>query len=99
MLHNRSNHSGERGMADTARAVFGTAVASLFLLAVVPTDAPAQPIPLNAKVIWVHEPRVVLVAADSLVIGEGYLLTFLSRKKTVATAVGTAVLREGLTAP
>jgi len=83
-------------VTDTEGAAFGTAVVSVFLFLFMGADALAQPTPLNAKAIWAHESRVVLAATDSLAVEEGYVLSFLSRKKTVATAVVSAVYEDGL---
>jgi hypothetical protein len=69
-------------VTDRARACLVSSLLSLLGLAV---PVAAQPAQVDARVVWVRDERVYIVSSDSLALGYGALLTFLSHGKPVAT--------------
>ncbi len=69
-------------MIDRARTSLAVSLLSLVGLV---GQAAAQPAPVNARVVWVRDERVYIASPDSLALGYGTLLTFVSRGQPVAT--------------
>ncbi len=59
--------------------------ASLLSLVAMFDLAAAEPSPLNARVVWVHDQRVYLASPDSTAIEPGLVLSFVFRGKRIAT--------------
>jgi len=81
-----------RGRLSLATKLAGACLAVSVLGLIGAGPAPAQPAPVDARVVWVRDERVYIASPDSAALGEGARLTFVFRGKPVAAGEVTRVV-------
>lgn len=101
-IRTRGRDAVTRRAAGRARFAASSRVSShailLLTLVVLPCRGVADPRPFDARVVWSGAERVYIAAADSVALAPGDSLTFVHRKKNVATAVVAEVPARDLAA-
>jgi hypothetical protein len=79
-------------MGDTGRVSRRTVAAGILALLMVAGPAGADPVNLNAKVVWAHGGRAYLASSDPLSLAEGDMLKFYDGKKVAAEGSVTSIV-------